>query len=497
MEKRYPIGQMESGTCAWTPGQESLPVHAEHGVLLLDHYDELASLLKDSFRGAGFSGPVIVVHDDGFLPKDVISLFRWFCRDREEVPLPGSVRTRRGYDPFRRRRYRLTHAGWEPGKARYFNQIEVPDYWEISGNSGSGEVHDLHHLRGRIFYSGPSGHRLVSEVDWLNEKGIVRCTDHYERGGFLYSRTVFNRAGKRFCRSWFDELGRERIVENYVTGDITVNRSGKVQFFKSTTDLAVALIKEIGADGSRIFYNSLSVPLFVTERLKKPENGNVLFWQEKPREDIPGNMQMILEGNSKTEMICVQNRESREKLTALGADPSRLRPFGFLYPYRRENACSRNVLICTNSDQIEQLQEVAEALPDAVFHIAAVTEMSSRLLAFGKYPNVRLYPTASEAMLDELFQKCDYYLDINHGGEIVSSVWRAFQQNQLILGFRKTLHRPRYAAGEHVFIGAEELCRLLKRLMADPQMLQEHLRLQKQAAMEESPEAYQKLFREL
>ena len=138
-----------------------------------------------------------------------------------------------------------------------------------------------------------------------------------------------------------------------------------------------------------------------------------------------------------------------------------------------------------------------EALPDAVFHIAAVTEMSSRLLAFGKYPNVRLYPTASEAMLDELFQKCDYYLDINHGGEIVSSVWRAFQQNQLILGFRKTLHRPRYAAGEHVFIGAEELCRLLKRLMADPQMLQEHLRLQKQAAMEESPEAYQKLFREL
>lgn len=156
----------------------------------------------------------------------------------------------------------------------------------------------------------------MSEVDWLHENGIVRCTDHYDNSGILYSRTVFNKKGERFCRSWFDEEGRERIVENYVTGDIRVNRNGKIALYKNRTELAVSLLKEIGADGRRIFYNSLSIPLFVTEKMEKPERGNVLFWQEGPRDDIPGNMQMILEGRSNTSEILVQNRESLKNLLA-------------------------------------------------------------------------------------------------------------------------------------------------------------------------------------
>lgn len=498
MEKSNPIRKNRADTCDWTPSRESLPVQTDQGVLLLDHYDEPAAMLKESFRSAGFNGPVIVIRDEGFLPWDVLSLYRWFCRDRNEVPLPGTVRMRRPYDPFRRRRYRLTHAGWEPGKARFFNQIEVPDYWEISGNSGSGEVHDLQHLRGRIFYAGPSGHRLVSEVDWLNEQGTVRCTDHYDRRGFQYSRTVFNKSGERFCRCWFDELGRERIVENYVTGDIIVNRSGTVQIFHNTTELAVTMIREIGAEGARMFYNSLSVPFFITERLKKPEEGNVLFWQEAPREDIPGNMRVILEGHTGTEEICVQNRDSFARLAESGAEDlggAAIHPFGFVYRFRRKNRGSRNVLICTNSDQIEQLQTLVEALPEVQFHIAAVTEMSSRLLAFGRYGNVLLYPTASESLLDELFQKCDYYLDINHGGEIREAVRQAFLNEQLILGFKKTLHRSRCTAREHVFTDADGLLRLMKTLTEDPALLREHLLVQKQAAMEEPAKAYRKLFK--
>jgi accessory Sec system glycosyltransferase GtfB len=484
------------------------------GVLLLDHYDEAAAMLSSSFRRAGFTGPVIVLADSGFLPADVISLYRCFCRDSEGTPFPGTknnckkITDRAAAESAARdeilpeaqakpgsRQYQLSHAGWRMGKARYFNQIELPDYWEITGNGVSGEIHDLQHLRGRIFFAAPSARRRVSEVDWLNEKGIVRCTDHYDNSGILYSRTVFNKKGERFCRSWFDEEARERIVENYVTGDILVNRNGKITLFRNRTELAVSMLKEIGADGRRIFYNSLSIPLFVTEKMKKPEKGNVLFWQEGPRNDIPGNMKMILEGRSNTSEILVQNRESLKNLLRLGASDQVLKPMGYLYGYRRKNRGGKDILICTNSDQIEQLQEIAENLPAGMqLHIAAVTEMSAKLLAFGKYENIRLYPCARESLIDELLDKCDYYLDINHGGEIVSAVKQAFLHDELILGFRKTLHNPWYTAEENQFSDAADLCGVLKHCHADSEVLQKGLRAQKDAAMEETEGAYQKLF---
>ncbi|MQM72038.1 MAG: accessory Sec system glycosylation chaperone GtfB [Eubacteriaceae bacterium] len=455
------------------------------GVLLLDRYDESADMLKQSFRLAGFGGPVVVLADEGFLPADVLSLFRWFCTD-----VPGAADP----TPADNRAYRLTHAGWRPGKPRYFNQIELPDYWEISGNNGGGEVHDLNHLRGRIFYGGEAGHRLVSEVDWLNEQGVVRCTDHYDRFGALYARTVFNRKGERFCRSWFDGAGRERVVENDVTHDILVNRRGRTEHYRNRTALAVAMLRELGAEGQRIFYNSLSTPLFVSEQLQKPAGGNVLFWQEEPRDDIPGNMQMIFDGASNTAAVCVQNRKSLEKLTALGAPEAVVRPFGFVYPFERMNRRRRDVLICTNSDQIEQLETFLTHLPQMTFHIAAVTEMSSRLLAYGRHANVRLYPIVRKEVVDELFEKCDYYFDVNHGGEILSSVKRAFLNNQLILGLEGTLHRRRYTSKMNCFSDALPLCRLAERLAADTALFEQHLNAQREAAMSESAGVYRQLF---
>ena len=55
--------------------------HNGHGVLLLDHYDEMAEMLRASFRASGFQGEIISLEDDGFLPEDVLSLYQWFCRD--------------------------------------------------------------------------------------------------------------------------------------------------------------------------------------------------------------------------------------------------------------------------------------------------------------------------------------------------------------------------------------------------------------------------------
>lgn len=276
-------------------------------------------------------------------------------------------------------------------------------------------------------------------------------------------------------------------------GSALMNSRGGQKEGKDRTEFAVATLGECGLEGRRVFYNSLSTPFFVSERLTPAPEGNVLFWQEGPRPDIPGNMQFIFDGHSRTQRILVQSSESYDKLISLGASRDHLGTCGFAYAFERDNSGGNEVLICTNSDQIEGLSAIVRGLPEMNFSIAAITEMSSKLMAFGSEPNVRLYPVASKKALDHLFKECDWYLDINYGSEIASSVKRAFLNNQLILGFAKTLHQRRYVSPWHVFAGVDNLVTQMRELASSPDALQEHLALQRAAAMAESPETYRRL----
>ena len=442
-------------------------------VLLLDNYGDESDMLRRSFRSAGFTGPVVVIEDDGFFPEDVISVYQYFSGDFRE-------------------------SSKAPGKARYFNQIDVPDYWEISGTAAEGKVMDLSHERGRIYYAEPKDRRLVRVVDWLDEKGVVRLCDHYNRYGALYAKTFFNKDGKRFCRAYFDTEGRETVLENYVTQDIILNRDGRVYVFQSKVDLVRKVLEELGALGGRIFYNSLSTPLLVSEKMPRDRQEDVLFWQEGVREDIPGNMQMILSGKSgRTRTIYVQKKASYEKLIQLGAPKEILKPFGFAYDFSRENAYRSEALICTNSDRIEKCEELIKALPQMRFHIAAITEMSPKLMDLGRYENVMLYPGARSGKFDELFDRCDFYLDINHELEIVSAVKQAFLHNQLILGFRETLHNQTYIAPRHIFNGYEAMAAFLRRMMGHGALIDEELKHQKREALSEEVSTYANLFKKL
>lgn len=440
-------------------------------VLLLDNYGEDSRMLHQSFRSSGFTGPVIVIEDDGFFPEDVISVYQYFSGDFQK-----SSRT--------------------PGRERYFNQINIPDYWEIRASNSGGKVYDLHRERGHIFYAEPKHKRLVRVVDWMDEKGTVRSSDHYNRYGALYARTFFNKEGKRFCKAYFDGEGRETLLENFVTHDIILNREGKVYVFKNKADLVLKLLEELGAMGSRIFFNSLSTPLFVSERMPEARKGDVLFWQEGVRDDIPGNMQMILSGRSRrAKTIYVQKRVSYEKLVQLGASKEVMSPMGFVYSYSRENTFQNKALICTNSDRIEKCEELIKELPRMHFYIAALTEMSSKLMSLSQYDNVTLYPAARTKIIDQLFDTCDYYLDINHEAEIVSAVKRAFLHNQLILGFKQTLHNKTYIPAGHVFDSHEGLAAFLKQVMDQKEQIREQIDLQKREAMSEEAAAYAALLK--
>ncbi len=428
-------------------------------ILLFDYFNRGSHDLFDSFKNAGIACRAVVINDDGFLPKDVTNVFEYFLSEGaavEEKPL-------------------------------YFNQITVPDYWEISANNTNGSIHDKERERGRIFFAPPTHKRFVQVVDYLDEDGNVRCSEHYNNKGRFYARTVFNKQSQKVNKAYFDIDGKEVIVENFVTGDIILNHDNKTIIFKNRTEFVLYFIRLMGWEQNRIFFNSLSVPFFVSNSLNKTgDKGDILFWQERTGSEIPGNMKYILQQEAKRcDRVIVQNHHSYERLLELKAPKERISELGFIYSFKKENAGRPEALICTNTENVEKLKEIVEELPDIKFHVAALTEMSGKLLSHEKYPNVVMYPNIKSATLERLFLQCDFFLDINHEGEIVEATRNAFIHDQVILAFRETMHGEMYTANENIFQikDYKDLIERLERLTTDKIQLKMSVEAQRNAGL--------------
>lgn len=70
-------------------------------------------------------------------------------------------------------------------------------------------------------------------------------SDHYNKYGFLYARTIFNKKGQLVSRSYYDGSGNEKVVENFVTHDIILNQEDKVYIFKNKVEFAKHLFTEL------------------------------------------------------------------------------------------------------------------------------------------------------------------------------------------------------------------------------------------------------------
>ena len=200
-------------------------------------------------------------------------------------------------------------------------------------------------------------------------------------------------------------------------------------------------------------------------------------------------MQVILDGHSRrTSKIYVQKKEAYEKLIELGANRDIVKPLGFVYNFEKENQHTNNILICTNSDRIEKLTELVNALPNMKFHVCALTEMSQKLMSFEKYDNVHLYPGCKASEILNLFNTCDYYLDINYENEIVDATKEAFLHNLLILGFNQTIHNRKYVLPDFVF-DANNYQDMI-RVILDASHLDINLERQRNVAMTQNVQDY-------
>lgn len=432
---------------------------------LFDYYSQESWDLHYSLLSSGYKHPTVVIHDEGFLPDDVTSPYQFIT----------------GFDKVE-------------GHPLYFNEIKVPDLWEITSTSQSGQIYEYNKLRANITYSKPSYRRFVKEVQWLDENGKIFTVDKYNKQGYCFAKTVYDLQGKPTSTTYLTEDNKEVLVENHKTGDLILNQDNNILVFKNQTEFVSYYLRISGFDTSRILYNSLATPFFVAHQMGHTK-GDILFWQENVRPDIPYNMELLLE-SSQTKIV-VQNWASYEKIKEILPNEERLSYLGYLYPKRRQNLLRPNILILTNSDNIEQLTRLVEQLPQYNFHIGAITEMSSKLLAYSKYDNVKLYPNISDEKLELLKQKCDIYLDINQGNEIFTATRSAFEQAMLILCFKETQHQSKYIAEQNSYwiTEVDQMIQHLEKIYENPTAFKESLDKQYKALKLGNENSYKQIIK--
>ena len=393
-------------------------------IQLFDVYNQESQDLHYSLTAAGLSDLTVVIEPDGFLPDGVVSPFTYYL-------------------------------DYDRGKPLYFNQVPVPDFWEIAGNNQFGTINDLNQERAVIHFADGLQARLVKKVEWKTPAGRIFQVDHYNRFGACFAKTTFDASGQAIMTSYRNVDQKEVILENHVTGDILLTLEGQgLRHFSGRVAFIIDFLQGLKVNLDHLLFNTLSTSFLTSFHFPDKSGQDILVWQEPLHDDIPGNMQLILENDQlRAKTIIIPDYATYERALQLTDEKfhHKFSHLGYHYHFKRDNFVRPDALIVTNSDQLEQVEKLVESLPNVTFRIAAVTEMSSKLLDMLRYPNVVLYQNSSPQKIQELYQLSDIYLDINYGNELLQAVRQAFEHNQLILAFEETAHNRRYIAPNHLF----------------------------------------------
>lgn len=434
---------------------------------LFEHYTTDTKDLHQSLKRAGFDFKTIVLNESGFLPKDVVSPYGYF------LDFPSD----------------------EAATGCYFNEVVVPDFWEIRSTNAFGEIFEHHMKRGTIHYIEPTHQRIVDRVDWLDKTGRLMFVEHYNQHGKIFAKTYYNGKDTPIFRTYSNARNEEIIVEHYEIGTIILNFENKVHVFQSAYEFYAHFFKVAGIPTTQFVLNRLSTPFMLTYQLDK-QGRDILFWQEPIGDTIPGNMRVVLEGNERIKQIFVQNKAAYHKLLTLVTNEEqrqKIALLGTIYQFEDNLPTDNSVLTLTNSDNLEQLKAFVEALPQVTFHIGAITEMSDKLMMMAGYDNVRLYPNIHLSKVEQLLQTCCVYLDINYENEILNASRRAFEHQQVILAFEETRHQEKWTAPQHVYVKDDYAHMIddLAHIIEQSAIRQEALERQKEHALHESVSSYQ------
>ena len=109
--------------------------------------------------------------------------------------------------------------------------------------------------------------------------------------------------------------------------------------------------------------------------------------------------------------------------------------------------------IFTNSASMESLDYLLSELPEVHFTVLAHTNFAPFVVDFQSHLNLSLFPNFNPFNMKETLDKMDFYLDINHEGEIVNIIEEVHRRNKPIFGFDNTSHDS--SGRSRVFSSAE------------------------------------------
>lgn len=109
--------------------------------------------------------------------------------------------------------------------------------------------------------------------------------------------------------------------------------------------------------------------------------------------------------------------------------------------------------IFTNSASMESLEYLLSELPEVHFTILAHTNFAPFVVDFQSHLNLSLFPNFNPFNMKETLDKMDFYLDINHEGEIVNIIDEVHRRNKPIFTFDNTSHDS--SGKSHIFSATE------------------------------------------
>ena len=396
-------------------------------IIIFDKYTENVKMWKETIRCIGIETKIIVLEDDGSLPCEVISPYQYFIS--------------RG------------NAEAHTKRELHYNFIKIPEFWEIRAEGVNGAIYDMGYKKASIYFTEPIEKRNVQRVEWCMENGWIYKVDIYNKYGLKYISEFHDTDGKIESRVFYSDRNQEIIIEQPQSDTIILLKDGKVEaYFTSYMQF---------------------IEHFLT--LAGQEEKWILFIQDDKKLDF---LNLNLPGNAMWKFVLFSSNALLDQyLDRGGKDGYRFYAVPTNYSI---NSADGEVLILTASDQIAGIEYFVNELPDIKFHIAANTQVSDKLNRLAEKGNVEVYPQINSQHLNILWNKCNFYFDINYYWEIYDAVNVAHQKNLLILGFENTIHNRELVIPECVFgeKDYDKVIRKMKYLENNPQMVNKLLKKQ-------------------
>ena len=357
--------------------------------------DKIYNMIN-SLNNMKISYQIVSLSDDGFLPQHITSPYQYFLSNC------------------------ITE---QPAEKRlHYNCLNIPEFWSIRVDGLNGAVYSMGHKKAEIYFTEPIENRNVHHVEWFTENNRVYKVDFYNKYGQKWKCEFFGQDGSIETVSYYAKQ-QEIIVEYPCNQVFTLLDKGKTTgFFSSFDDFFLYYMKEANIKSEDCFYVVQQPEELQSNLFKRllPLIKRVVFFDPATRYRF--------------------NTEFDRDGIMFYSLPDA--------PYKSD--FHNEALILTASDQLESINELTSCLPDTIFHIGANTQVSDKLLKLGEKPNVNIYPQISPEKRQELWQRCAFYLDINHYREIYDALNCAQKNNLLIIGFEDTLHNSELVLEECV-----------------------------------------------